>query len=33
MRGEEAEKQMTNRIEVAQAPVPLEEYVKHFDPL
>ncbi len=24
---------MTKRIEVAQAPVPLEEYAKHFDPL
>ncbi len=24
---------MTKRIEVAKAPVPLEEYVKHFDPL
>ncbi len=24
---------MTKRIEVARAPAPLEEYVKHFDPL
>ncbi len=24
---------MTKRIEVARAPVPLEEYVEHFDPL
>ena len=24
---------MTNRIEVAQAPAPLEAYAKHFDPL
>jgi len=24
---------MTKRIEVARAPVPLEEYAKHFDPL
>src|SRR5690348_7266077 len=24
---------MTNRIEVAQAPAPLESYAKHFDPL
>ena len=24
---------MTKRIEVARAPVPLEEYVKPFDPL
>src|SRR6266851_6861558 len=30
---EEAEKQMTKRIEVARAPAPLEEYVKHFDAL
>ncbi len=33
MRAEEAEKKMTKRIEVARAPVPLEEYIKHFDPL
>ncbi len=33
MRAEEAEKKMTKRIEVARAPVPLEEYVKHFDRL
>ncbi len=33
MRAEEAWKKMTKRIEVAKAPVPLEEYVKHFDPL
>src|SRR6266849_5775788 len=33
MRAEEAEKKMTKRIEVAEAPAPLEEYVKHFDPL
>ncbi len=32
MGGEEAEKQMTKRIEVAQAPAPLEAYAKHFDP-
>src|SRR5215467_14897672 len=31
MRAEEAEKKMTKRIEVAEAPAPLEEYVKHFD--
>lgn len=31
MRVEEAEKKMTKRIEVARAPAPLEEYVKHFD--
>src|SRR5215467_1911383 len=24
---------MTNRIEIAQAPAPLEAYAKHFDPL
>ena len=24
---------MTKRIEVARAPAPLEEYIKHFDPL
>lgn len=23
---------MTNRIEIAQAPAPLEVYAKHFDP-
>jgi SRSO17 transposase len=33
MGAEEAEKKMTKRIEVAKAPAPLEEYVKHFDPL
>src|SRR5713226_8386846 len=33
MRAEEAWKKMTKRIEVAKAPSPLEEYVKHFDPL
>src|SRR3989440_11212705 len=33
MRAEEAEKKMTKRIEVAEAPAPLEEYVKHFDAL
>jgi len=33
MRTEEAEKQMTKRIEVARAPAPLEEYVRQFDPL
>src|SRR5258708_1767599 len=33
MRAEEAEKQMTKRIEVAEAPAPLEAYVKHFDTL
>jgi len=33
MKAEEAEKTMTNRIEVAQAPAPLEEYAKHFDPV
>jgi DDE superfamily endonuclease len=32
MRGEE-EREMTNRIEVAQAPAPLEAYAKHFDPV
>ena len=32
MRGEE-EGEMTNRIEVAQGPVPLEAYAKHFDPV
>ena len=32
MRGEE-EGEMTNRIEVAQAPAPLEAYAKHFDPV
>jgi len=31
MRAEEAEKKMTKRIEVAEAPAPLEAYVKHFD--
>jgi len=33
MRGEEAEKQMTKRIEVAQAPAPWEGYARHFDTL
>jgi hypothetical protein len=33
MRAEEGEKKMTKRIEVARAPAPLEEYIKHFDPL
>src|SRR5882724_3512590 len=33
MRTEEGEKKMTKRIEVARAPAPLEEYIKHFDPL
>jgi SRSO17 transposase len=33
MRTEEAVKKMTKRIEVAKAPVPLEEYVRQFDPL
>ena len=33
MRAEEAEKTMTKRIEVAEAPAPLEAYVKHFDAL
>jgi hypothetical protein len=33
MGGGEAEKQMTKRIEVAQAPAPLEAYAEHFDPL
>jgi hypothetical protein len=32
MRGEE-EREMTKRIEIAQAPMPLEIYTKHFDPL
>src|SRR6266566_1947280 len=32
MRGEE-ECEMTKRIEVAQAPAPLEVYAKHFDPV
>jgi len=32
MRGEE-EREMTKRIEIAQAPMPLESYIKHFDPL
>src|SRR5215467_2092736 len=31
MRGEE-EREMTKRIEVAQAPAPLEAYAEHFDP-
>jgi SRSO17 transposase len=33
MRAKEAEKKMTKRIDVARAPAPLEEYVKHFDVL
>src|ERR1700726_556729 len=33
LRAEEAWKKMTKRIEVASAPVPLEAYVQHFDPL
>src|SRR5712691_3564379 len=33
MRAEEAWKKMTKRIEVARAPVPLEEYITHFDPV
>src|SRR5437899_236663 len=33
MKAEEAEKKMTNRIEVAQAPAPLEKYAEHFDPV
>src|SRR5260370_17264295 len=33
MRTEEAEKEMTKRMEVARAPAPLEEYVRQFDPL
>src|SRR5579863_5705291 len=33
MKGKEAEKPMTKRLEVAPAPAPLEEYVKHFDGL
>src|SRR5258708_30522071 len=32
MRGEE-EREMTKRIEVAQAPAPLEAYAEHFDPV
>jgi SRSO17 transposase len=32
MRGEEAEKKMTKRLEVARAPEPLEAYLEHFDP-
>src|SRR6266550_9186950 len=32
MRGEE-EREMTNRLEVAQAPAPLEAYAEHFDPM
>src|SRR5215471_19591610 len=31
MRGKEAWKKMTKRIEVERAPAPLEEYAKHFD--
>src|SRR5947209_20581382 len=33
MREKEAGKKMTERLEVAPAPAPLEEYVKHFDGL
>src|SRR5260221_750008 len=33
MKAEEAEKKMTNRIEVAQAPAPLEKYAECFDPV
>src|SRR6266849_3860987 len=33
MRAKEAEKKMTKRIDVAQAPAPLEAYAKHFDAL
>jgi SRSO17 transposase len=33
MKAEEAEKPLTNRIEVAQAPGPLEAYARHFDPV
>src|SRR5216683_4559923 len=33
IRAEEGEKQMTKRIEVTRAPVPLEEYIQHFDPV
>jgi len=33
MRGKEAGKPMTERLEVAPAPAPLEEYAKHFDGL
>ncbi len=33
MMAEEAEKKMTNRIEVAQAPAPLEKYAEPFDPV
>src|SRR5919206_408636 len=33
MRAKEAWKNMTKRLEVQSAPAPLEEYVKHFDPL
>src|SRR5260221_14548856 len=33
MREKEAGKPMTERLEVAPAPAPLEEYVKHFDGL
>jgi SRSO17 transposase len=33
MRAKEAWKNMTKRLEVESAPAPLEEYVKHFDPL
>src|SRR5437879_13026684 len=33
MKAEEAENKMTNRIEVAQAPAPLEKYAEHFEPV
>src|SRR6266849_6586979 len=33
MRGKEVGKPMTERLEVAPAPAPLEEYAKHFDGL
>jgi len=33
MRGKEAGKPMTKRLEVERAPTPLEEYAKHFDGL
>src|SRR5439155_22046883 len=32
MRGEEREKKMTKRMQVARAPEPLEAYLEHFDP-
>jgi hypothetical protein len=33
MRGKEAWKKMTKRLEVQRAPAPLEEYAKHFEKL